>query len=473
MAKAEKVYEFLGSRNLSSSPISIDNLEGNKYDYELVAFFDVEGLASDFQGTINNDAGSNYRRYYMQGDGSSATANINDSLSSFNPGSRSFSYPTLTTMSFKGSSSNERHISCSNSFSSTAGDTRVRAIDFYWKNTLDEITSIQLTKSVSVTSNCHIILYRIPKPTSQQHWEKIGELNWAAESTTKSFTGLNGDQDEQYRLVWDGDALLTTQINNDGGSNYIRQVLVNGNGSIAAANSTVTSLDPGGAQSEIIINAETGSKRLCIATASNIVSQQQRERSYWYSDTVTNVVSLDCTPSASSSGKSILYRKASKNKSGVLPWELVQSVELNGVDFSAGHTFSGLQGDSTTLYRLEWLGDNSDALQVQINADASNIYDEQYLRGNNANATASANTNTASTNFVDLQTASTQATSNMYIYPRTGSSRPMLHHQACREGRIKFLAGWYGESITEWTSLKVFGSTSNSITGTLKLWRLK
>tara|TARA_R110002020_G_scaffold367068_1_gene579049 strand:- start:995 stop:1915 length:921 start_codon:yes stop_codon:yes gene_type:complete len=305
------------------------------------------------------------------------------------------------------------------------------------------------------------------------HYEKIGELNWSSESTEKSFTGLDGDQDEQYRLVWDGDSGLNIEINNDNTAIYTRQFLRNSSAAISAANSTTnTSIVLDGEQSSVIINALTGANRLTTITTNTNSSPQQEERACWYRETITNITTLDCTPSASATGKATLYRKISKNRSGTLPWELVQSVDISG-DFSAGHTFSGLQGDSTTLYRLEFVGvmNASNYLDFQINGDTSSNYTYQNLQAVISSVVADTATHTYGS--VSQLSTGAVASSNVYIYPKSGSSRPVLSVNQCRENRIHHVANWWGNTLDEISDLKIFGRTSDIITGTLKLWRLK
>jgi len=475
MAKSELVYEFLGSRNLNTTPIDITGLQGNKYDYELVAFFEVEAASSELQGTFNNDTATNYRKYNLQGDGSSPSASTAETRTAVEWGMNCYSYPTLGIFNITGDSSGERVINGLSSQSSSSGDTRVSQKSMYWKDTLNEITSIQLTKTASVTSNCHIMLYRVPKAANQANWEKVNELTWAAETAEKSFTGLDGNRDKKYKIVWDGDQGLNTQINNDGSSIYTRQNLKNAGGTISAANSTTNiSIVGGGDNSEVTINAVTGSNRLCEVTSSTNSSPQQEERAYWYRESVANITSLDCTPAASATGTATLYRmKGNGETSGTLPWDLIESVDINGIDFSAGHTFSNLTGDSEKLYRLEYDGQDSTTstdLNVQINGDVGSNYTRQYLVGTNTQVAAGATNNTYMEQLTNCRDVNH---GNMFLYPSSGSSRPAIGSYYSDENLIRMSAKWWLNSIGEITSLKIFANNASTITGKLKLWRLK
>ena len=272
-------------------------------------------------------------------------------------------------------------------------------------------------------------------------------------------------------MVWNGDQHLNTQINNDGGANYTQQRVRNQSGSINASNATVATMSSAGYNAEYIINAATGSKRLIYTkTSSKTISSQQDLRAWWYQDTIANITTLDCTPSVSATGTATLYRKK-PTRSGTLPWRLVKSIPVSG-DFSGGYTFSGLEGDSVKLYRVEFLGSNTSNINIelrsQVNSDSSNINNEQFLKGDTSTASAAAATRTYIVNC-KLQNGD-QSYSNTIIYPKTGSSRPILTECSYDENALEKTAHWYGDSITEMTSLKVFGYI---ISGTLNLYELK
>lgn len=469
--RAEKFFEFQGSRNLNTTPIDITSIEGDKYDYELVVFFEDEGVASFTEITFNNDTTSNYRSFHIRGDGSTVNANTTTTTTQIGFGGNSFSFPTLSIGSITGRSGEERLLNSLSSQSVTSGDTRIYDFDSYWKDTLNEITSMQISKSVSVTSDCHIILYQTPKETSQGGWEKVNTLDWSTESTEKSFTGLDGDNDNNYKIIYSGDQESTVQINNDATANYVRQRLDNTSGSVGANNGTDSNINPDGINYSIFINSATGIERLCSSIASNTIADQQNRRAIWYQDTITNITSLDITPSSSATATATLYRASpiARNEN-IAPYELIDTYTHEGTDFSAGHTFS-FSGDDFKLIKLEMIGESSGAneLRFQFNGDTSSIYNEQRVRGQNS--TASANNTTRTYGILAGDTEVQRAT--FIIYPKTGTSRSILLESSYGENTLQKSGIWYEDSVTEITSLKVFGSTTATVSATFKLWGLR
>lgn len=472
--KAQLVFnEVFTSRNFNTNPLTIPDLNGDSYDYELVIFgYGVSDADVDFQIRFNNDSSTNYRRYYMSGVGSSVGGQVNevrDALILVDM--RRTAYPTLARITIGGSSGSERYVSWLTG-GTTNSNSIVRKSSGYWKNTVDPIESINLTSDISGNSDAHIMLYRYPKDPSQGNWEKVDKLTWTAESAEKSFTNLDGDRDKKYKVVWSGDADLNTEINNDSGTNYTRQFLRNNNGSIDTANSTTRTNFEMERQGVAIIIAETGRNRLIASSNSRNIASQQLEHAFWYRNTATNITTLDCTPSVAASGTATLFRQK-RNNPDVLPWELVESVYING-DFSGGHIFDSLRGDSEKLYRLEWIGHNTSGttiLKLQYNADTGNNYTEQTLRSSLSSVAASSTTND---HIEFVKTSSAKVGSGaLVLYPNSGSNRPSINSKYFSEDALQFYADWWDNSIDEISSIKIFANNTNTITGTLKLWRLK
>ena len=135
MAKSELVYEFLGSRNLNTTPIDITGLQGDKFDYELITFFEAEGANSGVDLQFNNDTAINYRYYQMQGDGSSANASNSDTEAKVTLSVYSYTNPSLIISKIAGSSGDERVIDILASLSRSSGDTRARGGWGSWSGT--------------------------------------------------------------------------------------------------------------------------------------------------------------------------------------------------------------------------------------------------------------------------------------------------------------------------------------------------
>ena len=489
--KAEKVYDqTFTARNFNTSPLTISGLEGDKYDYECVVFvISSSATASEFQCLANNDSGSsNYRVYFMRGYGATANA-IADDTRGYAPVAYTHnSTVSLGKFTLSGSSGDERYFDIFQCGDNSIAN-EVRKSSVYWKNTADEVSSLVFKSTASINSDAHIILYRTPKEASQEKWELVDTYNASGvnynTSPTTIFSNLKGDTDLQYKLVirtdTGFDSRLRLRMNGDSGANYTAQRLSNNGGTISAGNSTGRNgfqwsdlnIDHDSVAT-IIINAESGAKRLIPSSESNNQTKgnEQDEQACWWNNTVdelTSIVLYDATNVANDTIEAKLYRRKNPNTIGdTLPFEMVEEVAVSG-DFSAGHTFSGLSGDDVLLYKLEFIGDNviaaTPSLNVQINGDTGSNYSRQYLYGSTSSVAAgSATTTSMAFAFVDEE-----STAAMFLYPKSGNNRPILNHNAYRENTIYKQAFWWNNSSDVINSIKVFASATTSITGTLRL----
>lgn len=457
------------ARNFNTSPVTVSGLKGDSYDYTVVIFGNgISDADVDYSIQLNSDTSTNYRRYRMTGSGSSASASTGDSEDSMviNEMRRS-AYPTLAIFNITGSSGDERYIDMFSS-GTTNSNTRVEKNSFYWKNTADEVDEVTIKGEFSATSDARIMIYRSPKISSQGRWQLMKKLSWSASSSEQSLTGLDGDTDKQYMIKWIGDQELNIELNNDAGSNYTRQYLQNSGGTISAANSTTnTSIVTDGIESRVIINAESGVKRLCTSGASNTSAAQQSERAVWWSNTGDNLSSLYLTPAASATGHAWIYRaKNPYTTADLLPFQTIKTVAVSG-DFSAGHTFT-VSGNDYKLIKIEFIGTGpSNNMLVQFNSDTGSNYTRQYLQASSSTASAGTST-TTSYSLTEVINASTTA-GTMYIYPPSGDNRTIVSTMQIGTSITQHKAGWWLNSGDNLTSIKVYGSTSGSITGELKL----
>lgn len=462
--------EEFTSRNFNTDPLTIPDLEGDAFDYEVIIFIANASGDSNLDVTFNSDAAAaSYRNYESKGLASTGSAAVGDTdnaialqslIGTFNP--------NLLLMNISGSSGNERYVS-----SFYSGDGAVLKQSSYWKDTIEELDEITLTATNSVTCDAHIIIYKTPKDNDQGNWELVDTLSWSAESSEKSFTGLAGDTDIQYRVVWSGDQELDIELNDDGTAKYTRQYMQNSAGTLSAANTTTdTSIVTDGTESTVIINAESGVKRLCTITSSDKAAAQQSERAIWYDDTVTEITTIDCTPVASTTGMAKLYKLKDLDATGdILPFETLETVNVSG-DFSTGHTFSNLEGDSATLYKLEWLGDASVFAEMDLrpnNDSTAGNYSVQQLRAQSGSIVVFSG---AVEGRLTRGTVSDQCHVVWYIYPKSGENRPALSISSRGENTLELSAGWWTDSIDEITSLFIATDVTNTLTGTLKLSRL-
>lgn len=497
MILAEKIFnQLFTARNFNTLPLTISSLQGDLYDYELITFFGPSSASTDLLITLNSDTTANYREYNMLGAASSALATVTDS--NVNVGLDDI--PHSTNSSFlkariTGSSGDERYLDI---FYGTSTN-RVFKTSGYWKNTANEVDEITLKFSTSVTADAHIILYRTPKVASQAGWELMETKTFTNAdlfNSPVSFTGLDGDRDKVYKIDlynFSNNATILPEftINADTGSNYTEQRIQNNGGSIAAANTARSAILTSASTMNfvnfsMIINAESGVKRLVTSSTGLTANIEQQESSVWWTNTADNITTIELFDASTNSdidGYAKLYRKINpKSTADTLNFETIKTVSISG-DFSAGHTFSNLKGDSTTLYKLEFLGETDASgttwIRAQINGDTTSNYIHQYLRSY-ASVADAVNVTYPYINFMHnfIGGIEEMGTIECYIYPRSGADRPMLsksavEHIAGVQWSTNHVATWWGNSADEVTSIKVFGSNSNALTGTLKLSRLK
>jgi hypothetical protein len=471
---AQLVFEYEGTRNLSSSPITID-VQGDKFDYHFIAFCDSGSTTTGHLDiTLNSDTGSNYSRFSMYGAASSAAALNLTSQTAMRIGSftnTQSSRNALLKGSLTGSSGDNRKIS---SLASKGYSPQIDVADYYWTNTVDPVDEITFTGSVSASYKWHIIVYRTGKITSQSSWQIVDTLSWSSESTEKSFTGLDGDLHKQYMVSWEGDQNLLTELNNvSTGTQYTRQLLYNNGGSILAVNTNNNSMQMQH-QGSLIINAESGVNRLIHASSSRTTASQQLQTAYWFTNTVDNLVSIDCTPAASATGTATLYRRKNPHTTAdKLPFTTLKTFTVSG-DYSSGDTLSGLSLDQYKLVKIEWLGHNtsgSSQINVQLNSDTGSNYTRQQVYGQNSTTGASSST------LAHFRLANPQngdmSRGVIYIYPKSGEYRPVLKRGMYNENTIVFTGAWWLDSASEITSIKTFANNTNSMTGKIKISVLK
>lgn len=468
MAKARIVGRLDASQNLSTSPFTVD-IKGDTFDYTFMAFCDSGTTTNGALNiNLNADTGANYDDSVMRGRATTASAGAATSQTAMvlgqmtrNQSSRNgFAMGLLT-----GESGNERKMAVN---FSAGYNPDISVKDHYWTNTADEATSITFTGTVSASYTWHIVVWEVPR-TNRDGWEYVNKLDWSSETDEKSFT-TDGDTDIQYMLDWDVDQLGTLQLNNDGGANYTRQRLINSSGSLSATNNTgLTGAGNLAEQSRNIINAESGVDRLIYSSNSQTSANQQEQNAFWWQNTGSNLTSLDCTPSASATGTAKLYRKKLKPSMQTdlynLPFRTIEEYDVSG-DFSAGYTFSGLNGDDYLMLKVEVLitGASTD-IYMRINADTGSNYTYQRVRGNNS--TASALNSTGSSLF--LTDSNTVGYCTVYIYPKSGEYRPILYTSMRNDNVIGFYGAWWLNSADEISSLLPYANNTNSMTGKIRV----
>ena len=480
----DQVYS---SRNFNSSPLTISGLEGDTYDYEFIVMTSNVSGDSILDMTLNSDTGTNYRNYEMKGLSSTASVAAGDSDTAIEL--QNFfgtANPNMLKMQIIGSSGDERYIN-----SSYSADAARLEQSSYWKNTASELTSVTITAASSVTADAHVVLIRYPKADTRGTWEFVEKVTFASRDLLASADpiefSVDGNTAKQFKIEFDSTftsvANTIVRFNNDTGTNYKQQMLRNFAGSsISAVNyasnpyiktqhAGVSSTDE---RFSMIVNSESGVERLVAHIESNINVPTQHAVSSWWTNTASNltVISIETLNSESATGTATLYKKVEPDETGdTITFAEIETVDITGIDFSAGHTFSSLTGNSSTLFKLEWLGDTAANLRMQINGDTGSNYVDQYLQGSGASATAA----TATTTYFLMKSgtdASEQSEFEFYIHPKSGNNRPGLNYQSNDEDTVRFGAKTWLNSVDQITSIKVFASTTATTTGTLRLSRM-
>lgn len=488
MAHAEKVFdETFTARNFSSSPLSITGLKGDKYDYELRAFFANASGDSILDITLNSDTGTNYRNYEMKGLASTANAAVGDSdtaielqniIGTANPG--------LIELRITNQSGEERYID-----SLYSGDGAILKQSSFWKNTADEMDEITITAASSVTCDAHIILYRSVKDSSQGGWELVekGSVNQNLNSSPFDIAGLDGDDDKFYRLIVrnldtsNSSGNLLLRPNADGGTNYNAQWMRNNSGSLNA--NTYTGFWPGifiednatnKTNVDYLINAESGADRLFTEIQATILGvDDQINKSIWWQNTADNLTSLRFFKSVSDTVTFdyFIYRpKNTVTSNNSHPFEQIHSKDLSSTDYSSGDTIT-IAGDSMVLLKVEGLLSNTSGdieIRMELNSDTAANYPEQLLRSTGGSNSAASSTR----NYIVLAKLQNgdQSGFSHYLYTKSGENRPGLTECCYDENALEKLAQWWSNSVDEITSVKIYASSSNAVTGNIKVSRL-
>lgn len=491
--------EEFAARDFNSSPLVIP-IDLDAYDYEVALRSSSAFVDDSWRFLLNSDAGANYRENYMRGEQSSVVGLISSADSSLRfHRSLSDTEPTLLRALLSGASGSERRFSGAFGAGSSVKGLQSGVVDDYWKNTADNATTLTITYSNSGNADAEIVVFATPKNSSQGDWELINAHEFTGEdlgTVPHVFGGLNGDVDEQYKVSFSN--VLSTSVmnllvrpNGDSGTNYISQNLYNQNGTVSAEKLTTEAgmkFTRGGGTSlpingEIVIDSVSGQKRLATGSAAVVSNNPHNGRKgFWWSNTADNITSLELA--AALTGESVtgvvrLYRRKrfSSSATDVLPWETVEEVDISG-DFSAGHTFAGLEGDKEFMYKVDVSGVGAAAsqdLKMIFNSDTgASAYARQNVRGTTSSAAASVDATSAFIYVAENVESSAVYHSSIVIHPKSGEQRQALVQNHANENQVCFRSGWWTNTADELTTITVFANSTNAIgAGTLRLSRIR
>ncbi|MCP4103862.1 MAG: hypothetical protein GY750_20955 [Lentisphaerae bacterium] len=467
------IYEFSGSRNLNTSPLDVTGLDGDSWEY--MVEMERESLGSNNQTTLtfNNDtAGSNYRQYVMRGNTSTASAGVTDTNNNISLENYARDTSSVARLLITGDSSSERYVSSLHS-GDTAG-TRINVMSNYWQNVVDNLTSMQIGCNSSVTDTITLRIYQVPKQANLANYDLLEVVDYISRDLLNSpiiFSGLDGDSDGEYLIVNDSDGRCYIKPNNDTGNNYTAQYLNNGSGSISSSNTTTGSnLIQLQNQSSWSVSSESGRKRLFKGGFAKTTASQQGEEAVWWNNTADNITSIYITDTATTvrTGTVKLYRRKSNRTIDPVPMMTVVEHDIAGVDFSAGITISGIEGDRIDgAIKVEFMGEGASNIQAILNNDSGSSYTEQRLQAFGSTTQAVSSTKTE----INLSAGTGVSACSAWIYPQSGQNRPVLrvNQSEITGGWIDIRALWWNNTADELTSMKIYANNTNAITGKIRI----
>ena len=467
------VWSFKGDRNLFTNPLDTgDILNGWENDYFVeVKAEGVDGntLYVSPNGVITND----YRKYSMVGTATTAVATVDDSA--VNSSIRiidSFATPELGLgrLLISSEANSEKYLDIL-SGGSNGINYQVRKTGAYWKNILDNLTKLQFRTTGNSISYIDIKIYQIPKGVNLDQYDLIDEVVFENRSTDIVFDNLNGDVDEEYLIEWDNNDSLAFRINGNASNVYTAQGLTQNGGVLSAINGTATATSFISSNGSARLFATSGKDRLFVSSASSPTTESgydQAEGATWYAEQIANVTSITATNLSSETGKVSLYKKKPHKTIDPVPMDTLFEYEVDG-GFSGGITINNLQGDRIDgAIKIEYIGSSSSAsnMDFRLNSVSTGIT-RQTLNATSSSVDASSDSRTA----IELHGSLSSDTSFgvCWIYPKSGSARPVLGQYYGVKQNIREHYHVDSETIAEVSQIDLFSNNTALLTGTLRI----
>ena len=468
------IYEKVNlTQNLNTTPLDVTGLDGDSWDYMVEWSIDETVTNSSGLIRLNGDSTSNYRDYHMQVTNSSVYGFVSETQTQCELYNYAFDKKSICRFSIKGESGSERFI---DSFSAGAtSQTQLFKKSAYWKNTADNLTSIQFLFQTSTPITFTIRIYQIPKKANLDNYDLVEAVDFSARNLLSSpivFDNLNGDSDGEYLVEWLGlSQFPQLQLNSITG--YTVQELRNNNGTIQAQNYSETeSWTYGGLEGCSTIDAVSGRKRLIKSTLSNrVFASQQFEVATWCNNTADEITSITFSTDVATTtdGSVKLYRRKSNKTIDPVPMETLVEYDIAGVDFSAGITITGLQGDRINgAMKIEFVGTGNNCnLRCNLNNDYTVNYPYQRLSASGAGVSAGSGT-FAYNHLADPSTGDTFGFET-YVYPQSGQNRPILTTNRFNTSVTQHRSSWWNNTADEINRIDIYSQTTNPITGTIRI----
>ena len=471
------IYEKVNlTQNLNTTPLDVTGLDGDSWDYmvEVSARGNGPSVNSYLYIAANNDTSANYRDYQMKGYSSNAQAYAQDATTALLCQNSFTVRPSYCRCFISGESDSERYFDVS--WSGDAGGSTVAKKSIYWKNTADNLTSLQISDAYNQIIDITIRIYQIPKKANLDNYDLVEAVDFVAQDLNASpivFSGLDGDSDGEYLVEWLGLSQFP-QLQLNSITDYTVQELRNNNGTIQAQNYSETeSWTYGGLEGCSTVDAVSGRKRLIKSTLSNrVFASQQFEVATWCNNTADEITSITFSTDVATTtdGSVKLYRRKSNKTIDPVPMETLVEYDIAGVDFSAGITITGLQGDRINgAMKVEFVGDTvstNPQIHVRLNNDMVN-YSEQRLTS--GLTVVSAASSTPDKLRLGVASNTNVGAGVMWLYPRTGQNRPILGSGQSSGGSLALRASWWNNTVDEINRIDIFCATSVAVTGTIRI----
>lgn len=226
-------------------------------------------------------------------------------------------------------------------------------------------------------------------------WELVERWVPTSASTGYTFTGLNGDRDRRYKIVFSGigassNNYVGIRLNGDNGSNYNMArgengsyVQLNNDTDIIATYLYIGDIGIG----EIDVYTISGQKRQFTVLGGYYENPTYRHRMSYgaWNNTTDNITSITIQGRSSNiigiGSYAELWRLKQNNQIFSGEWSLVERWEPTVA--STSYTFSGLNGDRDRRYKIEFRLLNSSGLgsyiYMQLNGDTADKYVTRYI----------------------------------------------------------------------------------------------
>lgn len=281
-------------------------------------------------------------------------------------------------------------------------------------------------------------------------WDLVEEVLLTEAATSYTFSGLNGDVDEEYRLValivngYDGGCIITLKPNNDSTANIYGYQYIRGiNTAVSAGRNTQAFITLGQAEtavgvlamSDTLIHAKSGYVRTFINTDVRSISTTTVTgivSSGWsWNNTADNITSLVVGSSEAGGlgvGTHLFLMKKRTTAGGC--WKLLFNQTLTGAATTV--TIPDLNGDTSKLFQLKARTINAyngtNEVSLLLNIDTGNNYGMQFIEGSGTGVVAARYTAQPRMIF-DYNNDTAQNQIDMYdilLYAKSGVVRAML-----------------------------------------------